>query len=94
MRVKLTVHGTLSFLAAFPRFPGSNTEIQLQAAIKSKRELWLVQFRSRERCASVPVLRKTVELLSCASRRFRLETLFVMDATHDWRRDQSIAIQF
>src|SRR5882672_6622404 len=45
-----------------------------------------VQFRSRERCASVPALRKKVELLSCASRRFRLETLFVMDATQDWSR--------
>src|SRR5262249_7382872 len=53
-----------------------------------------VQFRSRERCTSVPVLRKKVELLSCASRRFRLETLFVMDVTQDWRRDETIAIQF
>jgi hypothetical protein len=82
------------FRAAFPRFPGSSTEIQLQAAIKDKRELWLGSVPLEGKVRLVLVLRKKVELLSCASRRFRLETLFVMDATQDWRRDESIAIQF
>src|SRR6266481_9535340 len=74
------------FRAACPRFPGSNTEIQLQAAIKNKRELCLgsVPLEGKVRLGSCTP--EKVELLSCASRRFRLETLFVMDATQDWSR--------
>src|SRR5262249_14124618 len=80
--------------AAFPRFPDPIPRSNCKQQSNTSGNYGWVQFRSRERCASVPVLRKKVELLSCASRRFRLETLFVMEATQDSRRDESIAIQF
>src|SRR6516165_294849 len=99
-RVKVTVHGTLSFLAAFSaggHFRDSPEPIprsSCKAAIKNKRELCLGSV-PREGKSTPQFLSsaKKFELLSCASRRFRLETLFVIDAIRDWRRDESIAIQ-